>query len=51
MIQQSKEKSDEAWAGVGNVKTEEGAIVELEASAFGGGLDVEGCEGAVEASF
>lgn len=33
------------------MKTGEDAIVELEASVFGGGLDVEGCEGAVEASF
>lgn len=50
-IGESLEAGDGAWAGVGNVKTEEDAIVELEASVFGDGLDVEGCEGAVEASF
>ena len=35
-IGESLEADDGAWAGVGTVKTEEDAIVELEASVFGG---------------
>ena len=35
-IGESLEADDGAWDGVGTVKTEEDAIVELEASVFGG---------------